>query len=467
MLPATVDAAAALPDLATGWTGLAALAAFLLACALMLVSAALELRRSKAMMLAAGVIWLFVALAYAAHGDTHGAGAAMRTSLVEMSELFLFVLVLMTYGNAMEERGLFAVLRGQLLTVSTSLRVQYWLIGLTAFSIAPLIGDLTTAMAMTSLVLASAGGDRRFAGLACINVVVAANAGGACSPFGDLTTLLAWQRGTVDLYALFELSFPAFVAWLVPAAIMSRSLPASVASAPREPPKLERGALVVMVFLALTIAMAAVAHELLHLPAVVGMMTGLALLAMWGYALKRRELRSRHAEDADFAATALDLDRVLREEARTRRAPLDLYVEVQRADWDTLLYCYGAVLCVGGLSALGYVTLVSDLVHGASAEATETATFALASGAVDNLLGMLFALEMAPEMGADQMLFTTLAFGIGGSLFSIGSAAGILAMRRAPEVYTFRAHLRWSWAIALGYAAGLGVHALMNGTGGA
>jgi Na+/H+ antiporter NhaD/arsenite permease-like protein len=194
---------------------------------------------------------------------------------------------------------------------------------------------------------------------------------------------------------LFELSFPAFVAWLVPAAIMSRSLPASVASAPREPPKLERGTLVVMVFLALTIAMAAVAHELLHLPAVVGMMTGLALLAMWGYALKRRELRSHHAEDADFAATALDLDRVLREEARTRRAPLDLYVEVQRADWDTLLYCYGAVLCVGGLSALGYVTLVSDLVHGASAEATETATFALASGAVDNLLGMLFALEMA------------------------------------------------------------------------
>jgi hypothetical protein len=56
MLPATVDAAAALPDQATGWTGLAALAAFLLACALMLVSAALELRRSKAMMLAAGVI---------------------------------------------------------------------------------------------------------------------------------------------------------------------------------------------------------------------------------------------------------------------------------------------------------------------------------------------------------------------------------------------------------------------------
>jgi Na+/H+ antiporter NhaD/arsenite permease-like protein len=467
---------AVLPDVAhaaasanyTGhWTGVSALVAFGFAGALMLSSAGLELRRSKAMMLAAGVIWLFVALAYGMHGDEHGAGAAARASLLELAELFLFVLVLMTYVNAMEERGLFAVLRSQLLEATSSLRAQYWLTGLTAFSIAPLIGDLTTAMVMTSMVLAMSGGDRRFAGVACINVVVAVNAGGACSPFGDLTTLVTWQRGTVDLYAFFELCIPAFVAWLVPAAIMSRTLPVGVANMPREPPKLERGALVVMGFFAVTIAVAAIAHELLHLPAVIGMLTGLALLAMWGYALKRRELSARHAEDADFAATALDLDRVLREEARVRRAPLDLYVEVQRADWDTLLYCYGAVLCVGGLSALGYAALGSDLVHGASPQPTETAVFALASGAVDNLLGALFALKMAPGMSTEQTLFTTLAFGIGGSLLSIGSAAGILAMRRARDVYTFGAHLRWSWAIALGYAAGLGTHALMNGSGGA
>jgi Na+/H+ antiporter NhaD/arsenite permease-like protein len=461
LLPATADAAA--PDMTAGWTGSAALVSFLLACALMLFFAAVELRRSTAMLLGAGAIWLFVALAYAAQDDAHGAGAAMRVSIRELSELFLFVLVLLTYGNAMEERGLFAVLRARLLAVSTSLRVQYWLIGATAFAIAPLIGDLTTAMVMTSLVLATAGGDRRFAGVACVNVVVAANAGGACSPFGDLTTLLAWQRGTVDLYALPGLSLPAFVAWLVPAAIMSRGAPPSVATPPREPPKLERGALVVVVFLALTIAMAALAHELLHLPPVIGMTTGLALLALWGYALKRRELRAHHAEDVDFAATALDLDRVLREEARTRRAPLDLHVEVQRADWDTLLYVCAAVLCVGGLSAFGFTTLASDLVHGANAEPIGTAVFALASGAVDNLLGMLFALEVAPQMDADRTLFTTLAFGLGGSLLPIGSAAGILALRRAREVYTFRVHLRWSWSIALGYAAGLGAHALLSG----
>jgi Na+/H+ antiporter NhaD/arsenite permease-like protein len=197
------------------------------------------------------------------------------------------------------------------------------------------------------------------------------------------------------------------------------------------------------------------------------MMTGLALLAIWGYALRRRELQRRYAEDVDMAATALDLDRVLREEGRARRVPLDLYAEVQRADWDTLLYCYGAVLCVGGLSALGYAALASDLVHGASAQPAETAVFALAWGAVDNLLGMLLALEMAPQMNGQQALFTTFAFGIGGSLLSIGSAAGIVAMRRARDVYTFTTHLRWSWAIALGYAAGLGVHALVIGTGSA
>jgi Na+/H+ antiporter NhaD/arsenite permease-like protein len=445
------------------WTGVAALGLFVIACGLVLASAGIDLRRSKAMLLAAGAIWLLVALAYGTQGG--GAGAAVRASLVEVVELFLFVLVLLTCVNAMEERGLFAVLRAQLLATGSSLRAQYWLTGLTAFAIAPLIGDIATALVMTGMVLAAGGDDRRFAGVACINVVVAANAGGACSPFGDLTTLVAWQRGVVDLVALFELCIPALVAWLVPAAIMSRTLPVAIASPPHEPPKLERGAVVAILFFALTLAMAAIAQELLHLPAVLGMMTGLALLAMWGYALRRRELQRRYAEDVDMAATALDLDRVLREEARARRSPLDLYVEVQRVDWDTLLYCYGAVLCVGGLSALGYAALASDLVHGASAEATETAVFALAWGAVDNLLGMLVALEMAPQMSMDQALFTTLAFGIGGSLLSVGSAAGIVAMRRARDVYTFGAHLRWSWAIALGYAAGLGVHAFLSGTG--
>jgi len=445
-------------------TGIAALVAFGLACVLMLCERVLDLRRSKPMLLAAAVIWLLAAFAYEVHGDTQTAGTLVRSALLSLTELLLFVLVMMTYVNAMEERGLFAVLRGKLVAQSASLRNAYWTTGACAFALAPLIGDLPTSMLMTGMVLAIGNEDRRFVSLACINVVVAANAGGVCSPFGDLTTLVAWQRGAVELYALLALCLPSLVAWLVPAAIMSAMLPAGFATVSRERPTLERGALVIATLFGLTIAMAAVARELLDLPPVIGMMGGLALLAMWGYALKRREQRARFAGDVDLAATALDLDRVLREEARARRAPFDVNTELQRADWDTLLYCYGAVLSVGGLGALGYGALGSQLIYDGRFEpATANALFGVAAGAVDNLLGMLFALQMSPDLNADQWLFLTLALGIGGSLLSFGSAAGIVAMRRARELYRISDHLKWSWAIALGYAASLGLYALLRG----
>jgi Na+/H+ antiporter NhaD/arsenite permease-like protein len=455
---------AAVLDFTRDSTGIAALVAFGVGCAVMIAERPLDLRRSKPMLLAAASVWLLAAFAYGVHGDTQTAGALVRSSLLGLTELLLFVLVTMTYVNAMEERGLFAMLRGSLVGRNASLRGAYWATGAAAFVLAPLTGDLATSMLMTSMVLAIGNEDRRFVSVGCINVVIAANAGGVCSPFGDLTTLLAWQHGTVELYALIALCLPALVAWLIPAAVMSATLPVGLATVAQERPRLERGARVIAALFGLTIAMAAIAHELLHLPPVVGMMAGLALLAMWGYALKRREQRARFAADVDLAATALDLDRVLREEALARRAPFDVNVELQRADWDTLLYCYGAVLAVGGLGALGYAALGSHLVYGGQlAPATANALYGLASGAIDNLLGMLFALQMSPDLNADQWLFLTLAIGIGGSLTSFGSVVGIVAMRRARDLYRIADHLKWSWAIALGYAASLGLYALLRG----
>ena len=69
---------------------------------------------------------------------------------------------------------------------------------------------------------------------------------------------------------------------------------------------------------------------------------------------------------------------------------------------------------------------------------------------------------MMPDMSQGQWLLVTLTAGVGGSLLSIGSAAGVALMGQARGVYTFFAHLRWSWAIGLGYAASIWVHFLIN-----
>jgi Na+/H+ antiporter NhaD/arsenite permease-like protein len=86
----------------------------------------------------------------------------------------------------------------------------------------------------------------------------------------------------------------------------------------------------------------------------------------------------------------------------------------------------------------------------------------LLSAVVDNVPVMYAVLTMRPEMPQGQWLLVTLTTGVGGSLLSVGSAAGVALMGQARGVYTFGAHLRWTWAIALGYAAGIGAHLLLN-----
>ena len=75
---------------------------------------------------------------------------------------------------------------------------------------------------------------------------------------------------------------------------------------------------------------------------------------------------------------------------------------------------------------------------------------------------MFAVLQMSPEMSHGQWLLVTFTAGVGGSLLSIGSAAGVALMGQARGIYTFGAHLRWIWAIALGYAASIGTHLWVN-----
>jgi Na+/H+ antiporter NhaD/arsenite permease-like protein len=443
------------------WPAVTALCIFAIACLVAMASARLDLRRSKPLVAASGLVWMLVAIAFASAGDAHTAARAARAYLAGFAELFLFLLVAMIYSAALEERGVYAVLREQLVAQSRSLRALYWLTGGTAFCVAPLLGSVPTAVATCAMIVAIAD-DRRFTGVGCVHAVVASNAGGVCSPFGAVSSLVAWQQGAVGFDPLFVLCVPALAAWLVPAAIMGMTVPAqSTARAGRA--VLERGALAISGLLMLTLALAWAARELLHLPPVLGMVTGLGLLAVYGSFLRHRELRGRSGADVDLAATALDLDRVLREETLARRAPFDVLAIAQRVDWDTLLYCYGAALCVGGLATLGWAELAAARFYGDGAPAAASALIGLAGGAFDQLVAMLSMLEMSPAMGPQDWLFATLAAGLGGSLLPIGSVAGVAAMNRVRGEYTFATHARWAWAIALGYVAALAVYGLMYG----
>ena len=269
-------------DLTTHWAGLLAVVIFVAAYILVILEENIHLRKSKPVIVAAGIIWVLVALAYSAAGDTHTAEELVRHNLLEFAELFLFLLAAMTFINTMEERGIFEVLRTWLVNQGFSLRQVFWITGGIAFLMSPIADNLATALLMATVAISVGGNNHRFVALACINIVVAANAGGAFSPFGDITTLMVWQKGHVQFTEFFALILPSVVNWLVVAGILSFGLPSGRPDPVHEEAHLQHGAWVVVALFILTISMAVSMHNFLHLPPVIGMMTGLGFLKLFG-----------------------------------------------------------------------------------------------------------------------------------------------------------------------------------------
>lgn len=446
-------------DLTTHWLGIVCLGLFVIAYAIVMAEGFFHLRKSVPTILAAGVIWTLVAVAYANAGRVETAAELVRHDLLSFGELFLFLLSAMTYVNTLEERQVFDALRGWLVGRALSLRMLFWVTGTLAFFISPVADNLTTALVMGAVVIAIAGNEPRFVTVACVNVVVAANAGGAFSPFGDITTLMVWQAGEVSFAGFFRLLIPSLVNWVVPALIMSFTVPTKQPETVQRPVALRPGAKVVIGLFIATIVFTVLLHQFVHLPPALGMMTGLGALNLYGWVLHRsmaREERSR-TEAPDYEVMA---GFAVKPDAKD---PFDIFRILERVEWDTLMFFYGVILCVGGLGALGYLDVTSRGLYGGLGPTAANVLMGLLSAVVDNIPIMFAVLSMNPEMSMNQWLLVTLTAGVGGSLLSIGSAAGVALMGQARGSYTFMSHLKWSWAVALGYVASVGTHLLLNG----
>jgi Na+/H+ antiporter NhaD/arsenite permease-like protein len=239
---------------------------------------------------------------------------------------------------------------------------------------------------------------------------------------------------------------------VVPAAIMHFAVPAGKPKGNTEMVVMKVGARRIMALFLLTIATAVSFHNFLTLPPVMGMLTGLGYLQLFGYLLKRSELKhlAVASSEADHAGKLGDI------------VPFDVFSRVARAEWDTLLFFYGVVMCVGGLGFIGYLGLASELMYTQWGATNANVAVGVLSSIVDNIPVMFAVLTMNPDMSTGQWLLVTLTAGVGGSLLSIGSAAGVALMGQARGMYTFFGHLRWTPVIALGYIASIMMHMWIN-----
>jgi len=444
-------------DLTHHIVGYLAIVIFFLAYALAMVEEITELRKSKPMVLAASLIWVLVAIMYVRWDLGDVAEQAFRASLEGYAELFLFLLVSMTYLNAMEDRGVFENLRVRLLSKGFSYRQLFWITGCLAFLLSSVCNNLTTALLMGAVIMAMGQGNRRFITLACINVVVATNAGGSFSPFGDITTLLVWQSGVVPFIDFYSLLIPSIVNFALPAAMMHFFIPKAKPAPAVEVQPLKRGAIAVIVMFLLTIVTAICFENLLSLPPAAGMLAGLTYLKFFSYYLhKTRVFRGSREdlEDSDEMEMPYDLD---------ESHAFDVFHNVSRLEWDTMLFFYGVMVSVGGLSFIGYLDYASEFLYTDLDPTIANVLVGIVSAFIDNGTIMYAVLTMNPDISQGQWLLVTLTAGVGGSLLAIGSAAGVGLLGQAKGVYTFGSHLKWMPVIALGYAGSIFAHFLING----
>ncbi|MGZ8191998.1 MAG: sodium:proton antiporter NhaD [Methylobacter sp.] len=412
---------------------------FLIAYGFVMAEEFTDLRKSKPVIFAAGIIWAHAAILAAQAGvSVHDMHAVFEHDLKEYAELMLFLLVAMTYINSMAERNVFEALRSWLVRKQFGYRQLFLITGIITFFLSAVADNLTSALLVGAVVLAVGADNPKFVSISFVNLVVAANAGGAFCPFGDITTLMVWQAEYAEFFDFFKLFIPSVVNYGVPAAVMYFAVPDEQPKPSSEATvQLKPGAIQICVLFLFTIITAVSFKQVLHLPPFMGMMMGLSVLMIYGY-----RINFLHASNGQ---------------------PFDVFNRVRDAEWDTLLFFFGVVFAVGGLGYIGYLELLSVSMYDGLGPTTANILVGVISAIVDNIPVMFAVLNMNLDMDLYQWLLVTLTAGVGGSLLSVGSAAGVALMGQSDHKYTFFSHLKWTPAIAAGFAASIVTHYLING----
>jgi Na+/H+ antiporter NhaD/arsenite permease-like protein len=360
----------------------------------------LKINKSASALVGAGLLWTI----YAIHtGDAHVVGEHLNESLISTAQIVFFLMGAMAIVEVVDAHNGFEVITSRIKT--TQLSSLMWLVGFVTFFLSSILDNLTTTIVMVSLMkkLLDKRDDRLFfAGI----IVIAANAGGAWSPIGDVTTTMLWIGGQITAVEIIKgLFLPSLVNLLVPLIVTSFWLKGlqvvppvaqTLSEQPGQTTAFERN---VMFFLGLGILVAVPAFKTwTHLPPFMGVLFGLGVLWFVGDVVHREKL------DED-------------------KQHLSLTNALAKIDMPSIVFFVGILLSVATLEhthILSNVAAWLDQTVGRQDVIVDNVPLVAAS------MGM-YSLAQYP---ADSFLWEFLAYcaGTGGSILIIGSAAGVAAM---------------------------------------
>ncbi|MGB0990153.1 sodium:proton antiporter NhaD [Halarcobacter sp.] len=427
-------AGAVAPDLTMTWVGFACLFIFVVGYYFVAAEEKYEIDKAKPALFIGTFMFMLVALYYALNGlDLGLVHIEAQHLILEIAGIFFFLFVAMTYIESLIHMGVFDRLKYNLVSKGYSYKKMFWVTGFIAFFLSPIADNLTTALILSTVLITIEKTRKDFLVPGAINIVVAANAGGAWSPFGDITTLMAWTAGK-GTFTDFLFLFPASVTgYLVTAYLLAKFVPddkPQFDASKEKKPEMAEGAKVVMGLGVFTIFCAVMSHQVLHLPAMWGMMFGLSLLKVYSYGLKRK-----YGTDH-----------------------FNIFHSMAKIENNTLMFFFGILAAVGALYFIGWLGLAVVVYQPDVLGPTwSNIGVGFLSAIVDNVPVMSAVLKANPTMGLDQWMLVTLTAGVGGSMISFGSAAGVGVMGKLHGIYTFGSHMKLAWTIVIGYFVSVAV----------
>jgi NhaD family Na+/H+ antiporter len=413
---------------------------FILAYAAIAFEHPININKSASALVGAGVLWTIYALNMADHALV---GHQLNETVATTAQIVFFLIGAMTIVEVIDAHNGFEVITSRIKT--TKLSSLMWLVGAVTFFLSAILDNLTTTIVMVSLMkkILDKQEDRL---LFAAMIVISANAGGAWSPIGDVTTTMLWIGGQITAAAIVKSLFLASVVnLLVPLSIVSYQLRGKNIVSPEaklnanlsKSSNWERN-LIFLVGLGVLVLVPAF-KTVTHLPPFIGILFGLGLLWLLG------DIMHRNKDAAE-------------------KEHLTLTHALMRIDMSSIVFFIGILLAVATLEHSHILNMLATwLDEHVGRQDLIVTLLGLASAVVDNvpLVAASMGMYDIAKYPADSFLWEFIAYcaGTGGSILIIGSAAGVAAM--GLEKIQFGWYLKKiSWLALIGYFSGIAVYIL-------
>lgn len=349
-----------------------------------------------------------------------------KENAVELFSLIAFMAFMWMIVEILAERGVFSSLNSYLIAKGLGSTQMFWATGALAAVLSPFINNITTAMIFGKSIK-EISRNQQYSHIALCNLIIASNSG--VWFLGTATSLMVVLAGKISILGLLALLPAGLIGWAASAAVLQafylKRLSGELIDTTPSDVSIKHGGWGMVFFGVLAVAAAVIMNIVLHVDIEYAIGMGLGILALYAWHLKRRG------------------------------SDVKLLAQLQKVEWNTLLFFIGIISGVAALNHVGWLTYISRLFEVLSPTTVNVLLGAI-SGVLDNVPVEAAALMSEPALSDSQWALNALMVGIGGSLTVIGSAAGVMVMS-IDKSYSFGTHLKFLPAILINFFVSLGV----------